>query len=135
MNEKQHEPADFTKIAIDFLKKRHIEINPELESDKTVSKAQDHSKNQLPKKPSNYIDADFTNFLNTETVSNEVPIACLEDEIELYNKITVSCDISRACFWKENHSKLPRLAKLVESICCGPAATVDSKRDFSIQHV
>ena len=77
MNEKQHEPADFTKIAIDLKKKRHIEINAELESDKKASKIQD----QLPKKPINDIDADFDHFLKKETVYNKVPIACLENEI------------------------------------------------------
>ena len=61
-----------------------------------------------------------------------MPIKSLEDEIECYNKILQISDNGFSKFWHDNQYKLPRLAKLVTSVCCGTAATLDSERDISI---
>ena len=97
----------------------------------SLTKTQNPNKRQIQ---ANDNDSDFNDFINTthETLCEEHIIETLDDEIGFYDKINLSTEINRSKFWIDNEIKLPRLSKLVKSICCGTPATVDSERDFSM---
>ena len=56
----------------------------------------------------------------------------LDQEIEFYEGIRLKYEMHRSEFWKKYKLKMPRLARLVRSVCCGPPSTVGDESIFSI---
>jgi hypothetical protein len=51
-------------------------------------------------------------------------------EIEFYEGIRLKYEMHRSEFWKKYELKIPRLARLVRSVCCGPPSTVGDESIF-----
>ena len=50
----------------------------------------------------------------------------------MYVNYEVDSDTSIAKIWNAHQLLLPKLAKLVKSVCCGPSSTVASEYEFSM---
>ena len=125
-------PYEFIDKAKEFLKNRDKEINPISTKDKSKEKKSTLSRQNGKK---DLIEDEFNSFCGrSKTVAeeNDISNTDLDREIELYEAIRLKCEIHRSEFWKKHELKMPRLAKLVRSVCCGPPATVGDESLFSI---
>jgi len=125
-------PYEFNAKAKTFLKKRDKDI-----CRATVSSQKPSNEKKTPfhsKASSDPLERAFNSFCgrsNSAPEETEPLISKLDLEFVFYDSIQLKSEMNRSEFWKRHEVKLPRLARLVRSICCGPSATIADESIFS----
>ena len=121
------QPDEFILIATNYLINKNKELNP---NDCFIE-------NETKEAPqvTNSVEEELYSFLKPKSSSNNKgqnkKKRSIENEIKTYNSMKIeTSDFST--FWYHCNEKLPKFAKLVRFICCGPPTTVSSERDFSM---
>lgn len=70
----------------------------------------------------------FENFFSFDDTSDDMP----DSEVELYFKHSINQNVDTTSWWCDNAEKYPKLFKLFKELCCIPATSASSERDFSV---
>jgi hypothetical protein len=125
-------PYELIEKAKHFLIKRDKEINPHT-TKKNSNEKKEHSIRKKDKVDS--VEDEFNSFCGrAKDVAEEFDISTtnLEREIEFYEAFKLKIEMHRSEFWRKNELKMPRLSRLVRSVCCGPPSTVGDESIFSV---
>ena len=127
------QPRDYIVKAHAFLKKRDKEIFRQTQSSQKTSNEKRETSHV--KTSSNPFEKEFNSFCGRSNAEGEAEseplVSKLDLECVLYDSIQLKNEVHRSEFWKKYEVKLPRLAKLVRSVCCGPSATIADESIFS----
>jgi hypothetical protein len=81
------------------------------------------------------VEDEFNSFCGrAKDVAEEFDISStnLQREIEFYEAFKLKIEMHRSDFWRINELKMPRLSRLIRSVCCGPPSTVGDESIFSV---
>ena len=134
-NQTDKSPFEFILIATDYLLTKHktfdvddVETSENIGKDTTSNKVIiDNSNNAAT------VEQELFQFLRPNIGSSVKKSykQTIDDEIKIYRSLKIEkSDFSS--FWSNNGLKLPKLKQLVKFVCCGPATSVPSERDFNM---